>query len=62
MKGGPSLLVCWACRASERDFCSALVAPVGPVQNIFFSWAVSRDGSPVSEYVSLVLIRQEYLY
>jgi hypothetical protein len=53
----------WACRAGTRDFCSALAALVGPVQNIFSltvrytlsipfphrpaSWAGSR-GSPVS--------------
>jgi hypothetical protein len=29
-------LVCWACRAGKRDFCPALAALVGPVQNIFF--------------------------
>jgi hypothetical protein len=29
-------LVRWACRAGTRDFCSALTALVGPVQNIFF--------------------------
>ncbi len=29
-------LVCWACRAGTRDFCSAWAALVGPVQNIFF--------------------------
>ncbi len=29
------LVVRWACRAGTRDFCSALAAPVGPVQNIF---------------------------
>ncbi len=29
--------LCWrACRAGKRDFCSALAALVGPVQNIFF--------------------------
>jgi hypothetical protein len=32
---GPSLLVCWACRAGARDFCSDLAALFGPVQ-IFF--------------------------
>jgi hypothetical protein len=26
----------WACRASTRDFCSALAVLVSPVQNIFF--------------------------
>jgi hypothetical protein len=26
----------WASRAGTRDFCSALAALVGPVQNIFF--------------------------
>ncbi len=31
-----SLLVCWACRAVTSDFCSALAALVGLVQNIFF--------------------------
>jgi hypothetical protein len=31
----PSLVVCWACRAGTRDFCSALAALVGPGQNIF---------------------------
>jgi hypothetical protein len=35
MKGVLSWLVHWACRASARDFCSALAALVGPVQNIF---------------------------
>ncbi len=51
----------WACRAGTRDFCSALAALIGPVQNIFSSlyvqficphrlasWAGSRAGSPVS--------------
>jgi len=66
-KMGPSL-VCWACRAGTRDFCSALAALAGPVQNILFfavrycnsfvphrpvSWESSRAGSPVSQYVSL---------
>ncbi len=35
-KGVLSWLVCLACRAGTRDFCSALAAQVGPVQNIFF--------------------------
>ncbi len=58
---GSGWLVCWACRAGTRDFCSALAALVGPVK-IFFSspytiliffphqtarWAGSRAGSPV---------------
>ncbi len=29
-------LVRWACRAGTRDFCPALAALVGPVQNMFF--------------------------
>ena len=29
-------LIRWACRAGTRDFCSALAAQVGPVQNIIF--------------------------
>ncbi len=36
IKGVLPWLVPWACRASTRDFCSALAALVGPVQNIFF--------------------------
>jgi hypothetical protein len=32
----PSWLVLWACRAGTRDFCPALAALVGPVQNVFF--------------------------
>ncbi len=36
MKGVLSWLAPWACRAGTRDFCPALAAPVGPVQNIFF--------------------------
>jgi hypothetical protein len=63
IKGVLPWLVCWACRAGTRDFCSALAALVGPVQNIFFSphtlfqllclprlesWAGSRAGSPFS--------------
>jgi hypothetical protein len=35
MKGVLSWLVRWACRASDRDFCPALAALVGSVQNIF---------------------------
>ena len=35
MKGILPWLVLWACRAGTRDFCSALTALVGPVQNIF---------------------------
>jgi hypothetical protein len=36
MKGVLSWLVRWACRAGTRDFCSALAALFGPVQNVFF--------------------------
>ena len=36
MKGVLSWLVLWACRVGTRDFCSALAALVGPVQNMFF--------------------------
>ncbi len=35
-RGHLSWLVCWACSADTRDFCSALAALAGPVQNIFF--------------------------
>jgi hypothetical protein len=35
MKGVLPWLVRWACRASTRDFCSALAALVGPVQKNF---------------------------
>jgi hypothetical protein len=63
MKGIRPWMVCWACRAGKRDFCTALAAGVGPVQKDFFplhtlfqlfcphspaSWAGSRAGSPVS--------------
>ncbi len=64
MKWVLSWLVRWACRTGIRDFCSALAAVVGPVQNVFFphrrtlvkflchrrpaSWAGSRAGSTVS--------------
>jgi hypothetical protein len=36
MKGVLHWLVYWALRAGTIDFCLALAAPVGPVQNIFF--------------------------
>ncbi len=36
MKGVLPWLVPWACRGSTKDFCSALAALVGPVENIFF--------------------------
>jgi hypothetical protein len=36
MKGVLPWLVHWACHAGTRDFCSALAALVGPVQNNFF--------------------------
>jgi hypothetical protein len=37
IKGVPSWLVPWACRACTRYFCSVLAALVGTVQNIFSS-------------------------
>jgi hypothetical protein len=37
MKGVPTGLVRFACRAGTRDFCSALAALVGLVQNIFYA-------------------------
>ncbi len=48
MKGVLPWLFDWACRASTRDFCSALAALVGPVQNIFFSlpYIISIQLSP----------------
>jgi hypothetical protein len=36
MKGSFPWLFSWALRAGTKDFCPALVALVGPVQNIFF--------------------------
>jgi hypothetical protein len=63
MKGVILWLVCWAPCAGTRDFCPALDALVGPVQNIFSpnrtllhficpnrppSWAASRAVSTVS--------------
>ncbi len=36
MKGFLPWLVCWDRFASIRDFCPALIAVVGPVQNMFF--------------------------
>jgi hypothetical protein len=36
MKGVIPWLVHWACRGGRRDFCFALAALVGPVENIFF--------------------------
>jgi hypothetical protein len=35
MKGVLPWMVRWARRAGTRDFCPALAAPLGPVQNIF---------------------------
>jgi hypothetical protein len=46
MKRGP-FLVGWSCRVRTRDFCSALAALVGPVQNIFSSpYTISIPLSP----------------
>jgi hypothetical protein len=45
MKAVLSCLVHWASRAGTRDYCSALAALVGPVQNIFFL-AVPLSPSP----------------
>ncbi len=36
MKEALPWLVRWACHDGTRDFCPALAALVGPVQNIFF--------------------------
>jgi hypothetical protein len=44
-------LVHWACPARTRDFCSALAALEGPVQNIFIL--------TVHNFVSFVLIDQQ---
>jgi hypothetical protein len=56
LKGALPWLVYWACRAGTIDFCSALAALGGQVQNLLFhslcpqrrtSWAGSRAGSPI---------------
>ncbi len=69
MKGVLPWLVRWAHRAGTLNFCHALAALMGPVQNIFFprrtlfqficlhrppSWAGSHAGSPVFLCVSVV--------
>ncbi len=47
MKGVLPWLVCWACLAGSRDFCSSLAALVGPVKNIFSSpYTISITLSP----------------
>jgi len=62
MKGVLPWLVGWACHSGTRDFCPALTALIGSVQNIFSSpytisihlsyhpasCASSRAGPPVS--------------
>jgi hypothetical protein len=57
MKGVLPWLVHWAHCAATRDFCPALDAQIGPVQNIFFfltretrdhpSLSIERDGWPL---------------
>jgi hypothetical protein len=64
MKGVHTWLICWARCGGSGDFCPALAALAGPVQNIFFltghnflsrsKRTGSRAVSPVSSYVSLV--------
>jgi hypothetical protein len=51
MKGVLPWLVRWACRASKRDFCSALAALVGPVQNIFSSLYTIQFFVPIAQQV-----------
>jgi hypothetical protein len=49
LKGVLPWLVTWACRTGTRDFCPALAALVGPVQNIFFipyTISISLSTSP----------------
>jgi hypothetical protein len=72
MEGVLPWLVRWACRAGTKDFCSALAALVGPIQNSlfftvhyfnsFFSTA-QEAGSPFSKYVSLdkTLMENQFL-
>ncbi len=46
-----SWLVRWACRAGTRDFCSALAAVDGPVQNAFsspYTISIPLSSSPTS--------------
>ncbi len=51
MKGIHPWLVRWACHAGTRDFCSAFVAIVGPVQNIFFlfPYTITIPLSPIAQ-------------
>jgi hypothetical protein len=50
MKGALSWLVRWSFSAGTRDFCSALAALVGPVQNTFSSpHTISIPLSPIAQ-------------
>jgi hypothetical protein len=44
-----SWLVRWPCRAGTRDFCSALVALVGPVNFFFLAVHLSNSFVPVAQ-------------
>jgi len=46
---GPSLVVCWACRASTRDFCSALAAIVGQNKMFFITVYYFNSFVPIAQ-------------
>jgi hypothetical protein len=60
MKGVLPWLVRWACCAGTRNFCPALAALVGPVQNIFsspYAISINLSSSPQQAGQAVVLGR-----
>jgi hypothetical protein len=51
MKGVLFWLFCWACRASTKEFCSALAALVGPVQNFSLTVHYINTYVPIAQQV-----------
>jgi hypothetical protein len=56
MKGVLPSLVRWARCTGKRDFCSALAAPVGPVQNMFLTEHNFISFVPIAQQAGQVVL------
>ncbi len=50
-------MVSWACRDGTRDFCSALAALVGTIQNIFLYYKLSLFFPPCLIFMTVFFFR-----
>jgi hypothetical protein len=56
MKGVLPWSVRWVLHVGTRDFCSALAALVGPVQNIFFAVHYFNSLVPIAQHTGQAVV------